>query len=132
MEANDDNQQRQRKTLKNYFHHIKHRVISHIEGPIERNHHKPSSKKHPPLWCLASAYPIPITEVPILSKTNHSPKYPQFPPLFPLFSILSHFDFLMSEDSSDLPVGFIVSDNDGDESVGLDDDVGLSFRATDL
>lgn len=44
----------------------------------------------------------------------------------------SHFDFLMSEDSSDLPVGFIVSDDDGDESVGLDDDVGLSFRATDL
>ncbi|KAK8821820.1 hypothetical protein WA556_002265, partial [Blastocystis sp. ATCC 50177/Nand II] len=28
----------------------------------------------------------------------------------------------MSEDSSDLPVGFIVSDDDGDESVGLDDD----------
>ena len=70
--------------------------------------------------------------MPILSKTNHSPKYPQFPPLFPLFSILSHFDFLMSEDSSDLPVGFIVSDDDGDESVGLDDDVGLSGRATDL
>ncbi len=38
----------------------------------------------------------------------------------------------MSEDSSDLAVGFIVSDDDGDESVGLDDDVGLSFRATDL
>lgn len=38
----------------------------------------------------------------------------------------------MSDDSSDLPVGFIVSDDDGDESVGLDDDVALPFRATDL